>query len=175
MCSNVVTDILSSAIGHTLHPWCGIPHFAGKVHTSSLQRQHFPSLIVTHTRSRPTSSPQHPSFLAALQIREAKKLCPELVLVHVETLGDSSLQGTAANQQQHGGGAAAEDEGGAEGGEQEERHDRLTQKACLERYRCGTGTAVKLAVQIWHCPTQRAELIPPSTRRAVCARLPLCR
>lgn len=61
-------------------------------------------------------------------MKEAKKACPELVCVHVETIGNAAegLGGQVA-------GGAAGDEGGAGGGD--DAHDRLTQKACLERYR----------------------------------------
>ena len=73
------------------------------------------------------------------QVKEAKKICPELVLVHVETIGEGgSSEGGAADDAQAAAasagaaGAAAVAAGGGGGG-QESR--RLTQKACLERYR----------------------------------------
>ena len=52
-------------------------------------------------------------------------MCPELVLVHVETLG---ADGSSDDP-----GSAAAAAAAAGGGGQESR--RLTQKACLERYR----------------------------------------
>ncbi len=59
-------------------------------------------------------------------MKEAKKVCPELVLVHVETIGAAGRDSGAAD-------AGPEPAGGGGGGAQDSR--RLTQKACLERYR----------------------------------------
>ena len=56
------------------------------------------------------------------QAKEALKVCPELVCVHVETIGGGG--GSA-----HGDAATAGD-----GGAGQDRR-RLTEKACLERYR----------------------------------------
>lgn len=72
-------------------------------------------------------------------MKEARKICPELVLVHVETIGaDGSGEGGADTD----GAAAAAGEGGGGGaaaaaaaGGGSNENQRLTQKACLERYR----------------------------------------
>lgn len=63
-------------------------------------------------------------------MKEAKKACPELVLVHVETIGAEGRDSGSACT-----GPEPADGGGGGGGVQDSR--RLTQKACLERYRCG--------------------------------------
>jgi hypothetical protein len=84
-----------------------------------------------------------------LQVNEAKKVCPELVTVHVETIGmdgsgSGGNNGAGAGEDIDGGGGE-EGDGGADGDsrqqqqQQELKTNRLTQKACLERYRCGTG------------------------------------
>jgi hypothetical protein len=83
-----------------------------------------------------------------LQVNEAKKVCPELVTVHVETIG---IDGTGSGGDNVAGGEDADGGGDEEGGagavgdsrqqqqqqQQELKTNRLTQKACLERYRCG--------------------------------------
>ena len=51
-------------------------------------------------------------------------MCPELVLVHVETLGADGASASYAGEAAAGG-----------GGGQGQATNRLTQKACLERYR----------------------------------------
>ncbi|KAL4430354.1 hypothetical protein ABPG77_002160 [Micractinium sp. CCAP 211/92] len=70
-----------------------------------------------------------------MRVKEAKKVCPELVLVHVETIGAEGRDSGAAD-------AGPEPAGGVGGGAQDSR--RLTQKACLERYRLACAEVVAL-------------------------------
>ena len=99
------------------------PAAAGCRSTQSAATATYFCFLVDCSNPNKTSLPSRPT---AVQVKEAKKICPDLVLVHVETIGNASGEGPSAG----GGGAVA-------GGEQEQGHSRLTQKACLERYRCG--------------------------------------
>lgn len=99
------------------------PAAAGCRSTQSAATATYFCFLVDCSNPNKTSLPSRPT---AVQVKEAKKICPDLVLVHVETIGNASGEGPSAS----GGGAVA-------GGEQEQGHSRLTQKACLERYRCG--------------------------------------
>lgn len=123
-----------------------------------------------------------PHLDTALQVKEAKKICPELVLVHVETIGaDGSSEGgtgddaaAAAAAGPAGTAAAAAAAAGGGGGGQENR--RLTQKACLERYRCACPAGTRLPpCPLLRLPTHRArehrrrQLLPAA---ASCCRCP---
>jgi DNA polymerase eta len=88
-----------------------------------------------------------------MRVKEAKKICPELVLVHVETIGadagsegatdaDTSTASPAPGAGGAAGAAAAAAAAAAAGGSSENR--RLTQKACLERYRRSTAEVLVL-------------------------------
>lgn len=75
----------------------------------------------------PPTRPRSQSAVAAavlLQVAEARKICPDLVLVHVETIGADGASSSYAGEAAGGG-----------GGRQGQETNRLTQKACLERYR----------------------------------------
>ncbi|KAI7843160.1 hypothetical protein COHA_003144 [Chlorella ohadii] len=90
-----------------------------------------------------------------MRVKEAKKICPELVLVHVETIGaagsseggaDTDAAAAAAAAAEAGGGGAAPATAGAPAGSSGggNGNRRLTQKACLERYRRSTAEVLVL-------------------------------
>eukprot|EP00951_Prasinocladus_malaysianus_P047470 scaffold650585_cov48-Prasinocladus_malaysianus.AAC.1 len=61
-----------------------------------------------------------------MRAAEARKACPDIRLVHVQTIGDGATEANGADEPISGPGV--EDEAGR-------KASRLKEKACLERYR----------------------------------------
>ncbi|KAL4548520.1 hypothetical protein Ndes2526B_g01087 [Nannochloris sp. 'desiccata'] len=97
--------------------------------------QQWEGLIAVNYAARAKGITRH------MRVGEAKIKCPDLVCVHVETLGG----GGAASEEPPRDTAADDNSIGAGGSTTAiDRVDRLTQKACLERYRRANSEILKI-------------------------------
>lgn len=94
--------------------------------------QQWQGLIAVNYAARAAGVTRH------MRVAEALNLCPSLNLVHVETLGDAASTPLAPSEVQKGSGSAT-----CEG-----FSHRLTQKACLERYRKASFEILKLTHKV---------------------------
>ncbi len=105
----------------------GIPHDV------PVAVQQWEGLIAVNYAARAKGISRH------MRVGEAKVICPELRCIHVETIGNNNASDTA--------GPTKDTSTTNESNPQEEKEsavDRLTQKACLERYRKANSEIMKI-------------------------------